>query len=168
MSNYNKSIDSKELLSSYHLFLKNVTIYLKELKTNVAIAEIMSFVNILKQVEEIPIDIWSGFLQVLAPFAPHIAEELWYELYNFDKNDPQKSIHLTAWPKYQEELCIKDRIVLAIQVNGKIRGEIEIIDQDTEEDILNKAKQKVSKYLVNKTIKFYKIIPNKLITLATN
>lgn len=159
-------LSQEELLVSYHRFLKNVTCLLEDLKTNVAVAEIMSFVNLLKRVEEIPVDIWEGFLKVLAPFAPHLAEELWYDLHGFDKNDPQKSIHLTSWPTFREDLCVSKQVRMAVQVNGKVRGEILVAQQATEEEIVKEAKQVVQKYLQGKSVKFCKVIPQRLVTLV--
>jgi leucyl-tRNA synthetase len=73
------------------------------------------------------------FLQILAPFAPHLAEEIWHLL------GEKKSIHFSAWPKYDKKLIRDDKIKIAVQVNGKVRAEIMIRVDESEEDIKKKA-----------------------------
>jgi leucyl-tRNA synthetase len=168
---YRKKVDStvsadKTLLSSYHKMVKKITEYSEEMKNNVAVAEIMTFSNLLKDVESIPVDIWKGFLQVVAPFAPHITEELWYEINDFDKTDSSKSIHLTKWPEFNSALCVDDTVTIAVQVNGKLRGTFEIAKDSEEELVLNAAKLTAEKYLEGKDVKFSKVVPNKLVTFA--
>ncbi len=158
----------KKLLSSYHKTVKKITEHLELQKNNVAVAEIMTFNNILKDQEIIPGSIWTGYLQILAPFTPHITEELWYKHHNFDQNDHTKSIHLTSWHIYDPLLVLDEVVTIAVQVNGKLRGTFEI-DTDSEENlVIEKAKEAVSKWLEGKDIKFHKVIPNKLVTFAVN
>jgi len=156
----------KSLVVAYHKLVRNITQQISELRTNVAVAELMTFVNLLKDQEQIPAEIWKGFLQVLAPFAPHIAEELWYSVNGFDRTDPTKSIHLSNWPSFDPSLCIDDEVTIVVQVNGKIRGEF-VVAKDSPNDLLvSKAKEVASKWLVDKQIKFTKVIPNKMVTFA--
>ncbi|MEI6728296.1 MAG: NUDIX domain-containing protein [bacterium] len=158
--------ESKRLLSSYHKFVRNVTSQLADLKNNVAVAEIMSFVNILKEVPIIPLEIWNGFLQVIAPITPHTSEELWYKVNKFDSNDYTKSIHLTSWPEFDPLLCLEDTVTIAVQVNGKLRGTFEIAKDSSDEDVLQMAKESATKWLEGVELKFSKVIPNKLVTLV--
>ena len=156
----------RSMISAYHKLLRNVTQQISELRTNVAVAELMGFVNLLKEQEQIPVDIWKGFLQVLAPFAPHIAEELWYTINGFDRTDPTKSIHLSKWPSFDPNLCIDDEVTIVVQVNGKIRGEFTVSKDSPDDLLINKAKDVASKWLLDKQIKFTKVIPNKMVTFA--
>ena len=73
------------------------------------------------------------FLKLLAPFAPHIAEELWHEL------GEKESIHLSKWPKADEKLLVDSEVKIMIQVNGKLKGELMIPVDTTEEEIKNPA-----------------------------
>jgi len=74
------------------------------------------------------------FLQLLAPFAPHLAEELWHVL------GQDKTIHLSAWPAWDEELTKSDLITIVIQVNGRVRGELETANDSDMEELIPTAK----------------------------
>lgn len=158
----------KKVLSAYHKMVKKVGSDIEELKSNVAVAEIMTFTNLLKQQENISGEVWEGFIKVLAPFAPHLAEELWYELNGFEANDFGSSIHLSDWPTYDPEMCIDETVTIVVQINGKVRGEFEAQKDTSENELLEKAKnlETVQKWLEGKEIKFTKVIPNKMVTLA--
>jgi leucyl-tRNA synthetase len=155
------------LLITYHKFVKSITIEIENLRNNVAVAQIMTFVNTIKDYNEIPASIWSGFLKAIAPFAVFTSEELWYKLYDLNpEENPEYSIHLASYPKFDKSKTVDLEVTLAIQVNGKVRGEIKIEKDSSDEIVLDLAKKEVAKYLENKEIKFSKIIPNKIVTLA--
>ncbi len=159
---------NRKLLSAYHKMVKKITEQIPALRTNVAVAEIMTFVNLLKEQDQIPSNIWKGFLQVLAPFAPHITEELWYKVNGYDKKDYTKSIHLSGWPKFDPVLCVEDEVTIVVQVNGKVRAEFVALKDTSEQELLKKAKEIAAKWLEGKTIKFSKVIPNKMVTFAVS
>jgi leucyl-tRNA synthetase/inosine/xanthosine triphosphate pyrophosphatase family protein/ADP-ribose pyrophosphatase YjhB (NUDIX family) len=156
----NDLVGNKKLYVAYNKFVKSVTGLLEEMKNNVAVAEIMTFTNLLRDTPTIPQDIFEGFIQVVAPFAPHLCEELWSVLGH------KTSVALTTWPTFDPELCYDDIVTYAVQVNGKVRADFEIEANATDEQILEKAKGCVEKYLEGKTIRFSKIIPGKLVTLV--
>ena len=160
------SDSNKKLSTSYHKFIKNITEQVESLRNNVAVAEIMTFVNILKEQDEIPEWIWNGFLRAIAPFAPFISEELWYKLNDFDENNPNYSIHLTKWPVFDPEMVVDENVTIAIQVNGKLRGTIVVPKDSPDELVIQESKKEVAKWLENQTIKFSKVIANKLVTLV--
>jgi len=129
-SEYNETNSESEgaLMSVTHGAIKKVSRDLEVMSFNTAIAALMQFCNELYVVEK-----EKGFkdkkswkfalksmAQLLAPFAPHIAEELWAEL------GEKGSIHIAPWPTHDEAYLVKHTIKIAIQVNGKLRGEIEI------------------------------------------
>jgi mutator protein MutT len=153
-------------LATYHQMLKKVTEHLENMRNNVAVAEIMTFNNFLKDLEVIPGDIWTGYLQVLAPFASHVTEELWYDFHDFDQSDYTKSIHTSSWPKYDPELAKNQEVVIAVQVNGKVRATFEAAADSEDDIILEKAKQEVTKWLEGKEIKFSKVVKNKLVSIV--
>ena len=164
--NQNENIEN-ETLTTYHKFIQKITSQISDLRNNVAVAEIMTFVNYLKTLESIPVSIWSGFLKAIAPFAVFTSEELWFKLYNLDsEKDFDKSIHLASWPVFDPSLCIENEVIIAVQVNGKVRAEIKLEKDALEEEVLEKAKEAVAKWLEGKELKFSKVIPNKIVTLA--
>ncbi|MBC7471735.1 MAG: class I tRNA ligase family protein [candidate division SR1 bacterium] len=158
----NDLANNKKLYIAYNKFVKSVSNLLEEMKNNVAVAEIMTFTNLIRETPTIPLDIYEGFIKVVAPFAPHLCEELWSVLGN------KTSIALSKWPTFDPELCIDNVVRYAVQVNGKVRADFEIEANVADVQVLEAAKLSVEKYLEGKTIKFSKIIPRKLVTLVVN
>jgi leucyl-tRNA synthetase len=120
--------NNSELENSYHSTLKKVTHDIKTMNFNTAISEMMIFVNKIEEIGGLTKDIYSGLLKLLAPFAPHMTDELWEKLGN------KGSIHVSEWPKYDENKIIAELKKIAIQVNGKVRGEIKLDQNCSEED----------------------------------
>ncbi len=154
-----------------HKTVKRVTEDLEELGFNTAIAALMECINELYKIKSthnfgLAYNAWKESLSVLvkllAPFAPHIAEELWEELGN------RSSVHLSAWPSWDEELVAEELITLAVQINGKVRGEIMVEADISEEAAIEAAKndEKVAVYLKGKTIKKEIYVPDKLVSLV--
>ncbi len=104
----------------FHAFIKEITKDIAELKYNTAISELMIVLNKLEKEIQINRKDWEAFLLLLAPFAPFIAEELWEKLGN------KYSIHKQIWPRHDSKYLIQDMITLIVQVNGKLRSQIEI------------------------------------------
>ncbi len=119
---------SKDLVQKLNYTIKKIGDDLENMKFNTTVSSMMEFINM-----------WSGknnvllkkdaenFLKILAPFAPHIAEELWFKLGH------KKSIFLESWPKYDEKLIKKQTFELVIQINGRVRSKIEV-SADISED----------------------------------
>lgn len=140
--------DDKDLakaLNLLHKTIKKIGSDIEEFKFNTAIAQLMIFVNEMADLKlgKSSVEIWKNFLLVLSPFAPHLAEELWEIL--GEKN----SIILATWPTVEEKYLVEDTMRLAIQVNGKLRGEIEVKTDASEEEVLAaaRAEERVAKYL---------------------
>ena len=110
-----------ELERQLHRLIKKVEEDTLSLKFNTAIAEMMKFINQLSfgnyQLAE---EDWKLFLRVLAPYAPHLAEELWHGLGERD------SIHRQPWPKHDPKLIVAEKVTIVVQVNGKMRGKLEL------------------------------------------
>ena len=102
------------------------------------------------------------FLKILAPFAPHLAEELWESLGH------KKSIHLESWPRYDEKLLKEDKIKVAVQVGGKLRAMIELSADALEADARKAAEKdvNVSKYLTGAKIRKVVYIKGKIINFV--
>jgi leucyl-tRNA synthetase len=153
-----------------HKTIKKVSQDLERMDFNTAIAAMMSMVNELYKLKaENGISQSPGWrnaletlVQLLAPFTPHISEELWQDLGH------SESVHVSHWPKWDENLVKEDMITLAVQVNGKVRAEI-IVDADiSEEDAIRDAKlnEKVMEHIKDKEIKKAIYVPGRLVSLV--
>jgi leucyl-tRNA synthetase len=100
--------------------------------------------------------------QLLAPFAPHITEEIWQLLGH------EESVHISRWPEWDEELVKEDLITLAVQINGKVRAEILVSADVSEDDAINEAKnhEKVAEHIKGKDIKKTIYVPGRLVSLV--
>jgi leucyl-tRNA synthetase len=153
-----------------HKTIKNVTQDLHHLGFNTAIATLMEYVNELYKLKEqdhfASRKAWDFaitiLLQLVAPFAPHIAEELWSQI------GQEGSVHTSEWPGYDEALLVEATVKVVIQVNGKLRGEISVSRDADEATVIDGAKgnQKVAGYLQNQTIRKTIYVPNKLINFV--
>ena len=144
-----------------HRTIKKVTEDLEAMRFHTAIAALMSFLNFMQEQNTLPRSMAESFVLMLAPFAPHISEELWQLLGN------QESLAYAPWPKYDESLCQADTITIAIQVNGKLRETIEVAATTQKDEIIAQAKNlpKVQSYLQG-TIKKEIYIPNRLVNFV--
>ncbi len=128
-----ESIDDSEALaeinSELHKFVRNVTEMAENLKMNTIVSQIMVFVTYMKGLESLPVAIWRDFLKVFGIYAVFTAEQLWQE--SFDRGDiediaKEDSLHLQDWPVVNEDLIIENVLELPVQINGKVRGRIEV------------------------------------------
>lgn len=134
------------LEKEYHKTIKKVTADYEKLSFNTAISQIMIFVNLAYKEEFIPREYVEGIVKIFNPIAPHVTEELWSILGH------SNTIAYEAWPTFDESKTIDNTINLPIQVNGKLRGTIEV-EKDASEDVIKPfAHEKVSASLEGKTI----------------
>jgi len=110
--------------TSLHKLVKKVTEDLENTRFNTAIASMMEYITLLTKVQrtrDVSVELWrehvQTFVRLLAPFAPFLAEELWQEL------GEEESVHLEAWPTFDEAKTRDELVTIAVQVNGKLRGE---------------------------------------------
>ncbi len=164
----NSDEPSAELKKGYNTLVKKVTDMCENLKMNTSVSEIMIFVNLLKKEKYINKDIWKGFLRVLAPFAPFIAEELWFETNGYTEWKPESSIHLADWPKYDEKLLEEDTLELPIQVNGKLRASVKINKTDTKDQVMDAVLNldKIKEMVKDKEIKNFIYINGKIVNIV--
>ena len=136
-------VETTEQLIELNKTIKKVTESIEALSFNTAVAKLMEFSNFLQKEESVSKQVWEKFLIILAPFAPFITEELWSRAGN------QYSIHQQSWPQFDEALTKDAVVTIAVQVNGKVRGTIEVAAGSEEADVVAKAKevQGVQKYL---------------------
>lgn len=136
-----------EIEKLVHKTIKKVTEDIESMSFNTAISAMMILVNELYRSETRSTKALKPLVQILAPFAPHLAEELW------EKMGGEGLCSLAPWPKYDNNLCADDTVTIAVQVNGKMRGTIEIGVAASEQEALAAAKavSQVSSVLGDKT-----------------
>ena len=153
--------------------IKKVSEDIENMRFNTAVSSLMIFLNEVENLLKgqtldpkkglaLSTEDYKKFLQILAPLAPHITDELWSLL------GEKKSIHVSDWPKFDPQMIIDDEVKIAIQINGKVRGEAMINIEDSEDQIKDKALKNASviKYLNDKTPKKVIYIKNRLINIV--
>lgn len=146
----------------YNQTVKKVTEDFEALHFNTAISQMMVFVNEAQKATSIPRAYAEGFVQLLAPVAPHMMEEIWQILGH------DESISYVQWPSYDESKLIESVVEVMIQINGKLRGKIKV-KVDTAKEELEKqalADQHVQKFLADKEIRKIIVVPNKIINIV--
>jgi len=122
----------------------------------------MILLNEIEKEEKIPLSWFKTFVLLLAPFAPHLAEELWHKLGN------KKSVFSQKWPQYNPQLLKEEKFVLIIQINGKVRDKVEVdvgIKEKQAKEIAL-VRTKIKKWLANKKIKKVIFVPKRLINFV--
>jgi len=153
-----------EQLKALHACIKKVTEDLDGMRFNTAISAMMVFVNDALKWESRPRAVLSPFLNLLNPFAPHLAEDLAFRLGNVNGG----TLAYQAWPEYDESYLVEDTIEFPVQVNGKLRGHIIISPETQSEEIERLALEcdKIQQFIVEKKVKKVIVVPNKLVNIA--
>lgn len=148
-----------------HQTIKKVTEDIQEFKYNTAISAIMEYVNVLTEYRVSSIEYLKPLALLLAPFTPHLAEEVWRGVFSH-----KDSIHVAPWPKYDPRLIKEEEVTMVIQINGKMRSQIMVNSQRSKvkEEITDMAKsdQKVTKWLKGQKIKKVVFVPGKIINFV--
>src|SRR4030043_62483 len=179
--------EERILLTELHKTIKRVTEDIEAFKYNTAISSMMVLVNFLE--EKIRINreslnksgknaesksgsvvwdkTWDAFCQIITPFAPHLAEEIWNSILGF-----KSSVHLSTWPKYDQLMITEETLTIAVQINGKLRGTLQVESDkgDNKDYIIKLAKEneKIKKWIKGKTLVKEIFIPQKLVNLVVN
>jgi leucyl-tRNA synthetase len=153
---------SEELSLLLHQTIKKVGNDIEAYKFNTAISQMMILLNRLEKEERISNDIYETLLKLLAPFAPHLTEELW------EKTGHENSIHLEKWPDFDESILKKAKVVIVVQVNGKVRDKFEVEAGLSEEDLTQKAKtlENVKRNIAGGEIVKEVVVPDKLVNFV--
>lgn len=151
-----------EIENLMHQTIKKVGEDIESLKMNTAVSQLMIFVNALTKQEKIFRKEFEILLVLLAPFAPHLTEELWHKLGN------PRSIHLTLWPKYDQSKIQGSKTKIGIQIDGKIRDILEVENDASEDEIKSKAleSEAVKKWLANREVKKIIYIKGKILSIV--
>ena len=135
---------------------------LNEMKFNTAISRLMEFINYFAHHESANVDIKLNLIKMIAPLTPHIAEELW------EINGGGNSVFLESYPEFDSALAEKDSVTIAMEVNGKLRGNISVPKTVSKEDLLISAKEQenVSIHLKNKDVIKEIVVPQRLVNFV--
>lgn len=146
--------------------IKKVTEDVENTKFNTAVASMMEWLNYLSKIDHggagVSRQEYESLLKLLAPFAPHITDELWEILGNHD------SIHSQVWPEWDEKLIIGQMVTIVVQINGKVRGQFEV-ERGAEQQVVEEKAQelpKVKEFIGDKTQKKVIFVPDKLINFV--
>jgi leucyl-tRNA synthetase len=153
---------SLELRRVLHQTIRKVTEDVEALKFNTAISQMMVFVNEVMKQPERPRTLLEPFVLVLAPFAPHLGEELWRKLGHAG------SLAYAPWPAFDPALCVEDTVTVAVQVNGKLRATLEVA-RGAEQAAVQAAAladARVSKYVNGGTVRKAIFVKDKLLNLV--
>ncbi len=145
-----------------HKTIKGVGEDIEAFKFNTAIAKMMILLNALEKEDAVVLGSYKLLLRLLAPFAPHITEELWQGL------GETTSIHLSFWPEYDESLTKDEVVTLAVQINGKVRAEMEVSIDITKEEIETRALalERIQAYLQGVPPKKVVVVPGRIINIV--
>ncbi|HSI67475.1 MAG TPA: leucine--tRNA ligase [Planococcus sp. (in: firmicutes)] len=146
----------------YHQTVKKVTDDFEGLRFNTAISQMMVFINEGYKVQSIPKEYVEGFVKLLSPIAPHVAEELWEQLGH------SESITYESWPTYDEAKMVSDEIEVVIQVNGKLRTKLLLAKDSTKEELETAAlaDEAIQKAAEGKQIRKVIAIPGRLVNVV--
>ena len=153
-----------KLTKVYNQTVKKVTEDYEHLHFNTAISQLMVFINEAYKVDALPYLYVEGFVQLLAPIAPHFAEELWSILGN------EGGISYVPWPVFDESALVEDEVEIVIQVNGKVKAKVMVAAAATKEEMeeLAKGHEQVAGLLADKTIRKVIVVPGKLVNIVAN
>ena len=151
---------SKDLEVKINQTIRKVSGDFETLKYNTGIAALMSLINDFYKVGSITKSDFKTFITLLNPVAPHITEELW-NVMGFEGR-----VYQTAWPEFDESKCVEDRITIAVQVLGKLRGTFEEDRNASKETMIARAKETVAERLEGKEIVKEIYVPGKLVNFV--
>ncbi|MGX7419112.1 leucine--tRNA ligase [Carnobacterium gallinarum] len=158
------TINDGSLDRVYHQTVKKVTDDYQSLHFNTAISQMMVFVNEAYKADALPVDYVAGLIQLLAPIAPHMTEEIW------EKLGHEGGVSYVSWPTHEESFLVEDEVEVIFQVNGKLKAKALVpkdISKDDMEDIaMNDAA--VKEAIAGKTVRKVIAVPGKLVNIVAN
>ena len=157
-----KDVTNKNLEKIYHQTVKKVTLDYETLNFNTAISQMMIFINAVYKEDVFPLEYATNFVKLLNPIAPFMTEEIWQMLGH------DKTIAYEEWPTYDEEKTKEESFEMVVQVNGKVRGKIEVSMETSKEEMETLAQEldNVKKYIENKDVIKIITVPKKLVNIV--
>ncbi|OGV40779.1 MAG: leucine--tRNA ligase [Lentisphaerae bacterium GWF2_57_35] len=153
---------TRDELHELHATIKRVSDDIETMNFNTAISAMMIFLNEAQKWERRPKSVLSTFVLLLAPFAPHIAEELWQKLGH------DNTLAYAPWPDVNEEYLVQDTIEIPVQINGKLRGKVVVPVDETKDFILDAARNDaaIAPHLQGKTVRKEIFVPGRLVNFV--
>ena len=154
--------DNAELEVSYNYTVKKVSEDIEILGFNTAISQLMVFVNDCYKAEYIPRKYALGFIQLLAPFAPHLAEEMW-EIYG-----NTESISYVPWPSFDESKLVSDTVEIVVQLMGKVKAKLDVKKDLTPAELeqIVLANEEVKELIEGKQVMKVIVVPGRLVNIV--
>ena len=154
--------DNEELEVSYNYTIKKVSEDIEILGFNTAISQLMVFVNDCYKAEYIPRKYALGFIQLLAPFAPHLAEEMW-EVYG-----NTESISYVPWPTFDESKLVSDTVEIVVQLMGKVKAKLDVKKDLTPAELeqIVLANEEVKELIEGKQVMKVIVVPGRLVNIV--
>ena len=154
--------DNAELEVSYNYTVKKVSEDIEILGFNTAISQLMVFVNDCYKAEYIPRKYALGFIQLLAPFAPHLAEEMW-EIYG-----NTESISYVPWPTFDESKLVSDTVEIVVQLMGKVKAKLDVKKDLTPAELeqIVLANEEVKELIEGKQVMKVIVVPGRLVNIV--
>ena len=132
---------------------------------NTAVSTLMEWINYLTSKDKVTVVEYQTLLKLIAPFAPHMSEEIWHQM-----NSSATSLHLESWPEFDESKIVEEEVNIAVQINGKVRGLIsipsEMLKDQPQIEEKAKADPNISKYFEGANIKKIIYIPGKILSFV--
>ncbi len=167
---FKKVQENKEFEGLLHRTIKKITEDISNFNFNTAISSFMILINMAEKVE-LSKSNFEIILKLLAPFAPHLTEEIWSNLgHNSSETRMKKSIHHEKWPEYDKKKILAEKIMIIVQINGKPRASFEMPNGTNQEEVEKVAfgREDVSKWLINKVVKTKMFIKGRILSLITD
>lgn len=162
---------SREALKAVHTLIKKVTSDIENFSYNTSVSAFMICVNELSKLDCHNKEVLSDLIVLLAPFAPHVSEELWHALAADGKEDSEAATTTVCdapWPKWNEDYLKADAVNMPVSFNGKTRFTLSVSPEATKEDIekLALASPEAAKWIEGKSIRKIIVVPNKIINIV--
>ena len=153
---------TKELENTIHKTIKKVSLDIEAMKFNTAIAELMKLVNAFYEKDNITTSEYEVLIKLLYPFAPHMCEELNETILH------KESLVYSSWPEYDEAKTIDSEYKIGVQVNGKLRATITVSENDSEEDIKNKAlnEENILRHTEGREVVKVIVVPRRIVSVV--
>ena len=154
--------EDKDTLFLHHQTIKKLGEDIEDLHFNTAVSQLMIYCNHLQKCNTVSKKLIEELVIILSPFVPHIAEEFWSLL------GQSQTISYQSWPQYSEDLIQLDEVTIAVQVNGKLRANINVSKDSNESDVISEAmsSENVKKFTSDGNIVKTIYVPNRLLNFV--